>query len=258
MRNKTVVFGRGLLGSKYEGRENTIVVPHSDCDISSWFDVRAVLEHHTPLVVINCAGVVPKGDPALEDMVKTNALGPYILASECERMNVKLVHVSTNCVFGPSEGWHTEIDIPTADDFYGITKLLGEQTEYPALTVRTSFVGLPDPGGRGLLHWASTVEDNIIGYDKVAWNGTTTKELISKLDTMIESDMSGLFHIYSLETTTKYQLLVYANEIFGWNKRIFPESGLETDYRVENRTLASICDVGKIDKPIKQQLQELL
>ena len=257
---KTLVFGDGLLGSKYKGRPDTVVISHAECDITSWYDVRATMEHHTPSTVINCAGMVPKAKTDKEmDMVKANALGPHILYRECERQLCHFVQVSTDCVFDGKSGWNSEIDMPNASSVYGISKWLGEQTEFPHLTVRASFVGIDDPKGRGLLHWAQNTSDIIVGYDKVIWNGVTTKELVAKLDLMITENRTGLYHIHSKIGTTKHQLLVDANEIFGWGKTIIAQSSVVgTTIVVENRLLSSLSNVGVVDKLIKDQLKELV
>lgn len=257
---KTLVFGDGLLGSRYLGRKDTVVLSRADCDITSWFDVRGALEHYDPTIVINCAGVVNRSGLRAYQMMRTNALGPKILRAECDRLNAKLVQISTDCVFdGRSIIPYVETDMPNADDDYGVSKFLGEQTEYPHLTIRTSFVGLPDPKGRGLLNWAAQAEE-ITGYDHVFWNGTTNKELVDVLDNLIRHDYSGLYHIYSSQIVTKFQLLVTANEIFGWGKTIKRWSDYNT---VEDRTRYMVLDslnpeVGQIDKPIYDQLKELV
>lgn len=256
---KTLVFGSGLLGSVFVDREDTTVLTHEECDITSWFDVRAAIEHYDPTIVINCAGVVPKTGKTGLEMFRVNALGPHILCEECDRVNAKLIQISTNCVFnGKTDIGYTEVDLPTAEDDYGVSKLLGEHYEYPHLTIRTSFVGLPDPSGRGLLHWAGTTKEKVIGYDHVMWNGTTTLELVRRIERFIQYDVSGLFHVYSAEVISKYQLLLLANEAFGWGIPILPQSGVQACYLSEHKVLDSITpEVGRIDTPIMEQLYEL-
>ena len=61
-----------------------------------------------------------------------------------EKLNFKLIHFSTDCVFDGKIGLYKETDIPLPQDFYGLSKLLGELKSKKNLTIRTS------------IHWART------------------------------------------------------------------------------------------------------
>ena len=66
---------------------------------------------------------------------------PHQLAQICREKNIRLIHMSTDCVFSGNKGIYTENDPSDADDLYGKTKFLGE-VDYPGcLTIRTSIIG---------------------------------------------------------------------------------------------------------------------
>lgn len=242
-----LVFGDGLLGNIL--RDRCVVLSHKECDITNRYAIRAALRKYKPKVVINCAGIVPKRNDKLDVMYQVNAVGPLNIEEECFGC-CKFVQISTNCVFNGLYGNYTEKDVPDPRDNYGWSKLLGERGD---LVIRTSFIGLPDNGKRGLLYWLQHAE-HIVGYDGVAWNGVTHLTLRKLLYQYIDEGREGLFHIYS-EPTTKYDILVAANEIFGFNKTIIPESSTRLTVHLENKTLNSIYN--EPEKPIKEQLQEM-
>jgi dTDP-4-dehydrorhamnose reductase len=215
----TVVLGaKGLLGSHLCQLYPVIGLDKSQCDITKRSDLFTMLLTHRPTTIINCSGITPKGG---KNFYQVNAYGPKLLETLCEPFGTRIIHVSTNCVFSGVRGNRTEAHFPDPKDDYGMSKYLGEITRRPHLTIRTSFVGLPDPNGRGLLAWAEG-QENIRGYRHYSWNGLTTVELAKQImEFYVPSKVSGLVHLFA-ETISKFELLTTAQEVFGWDKIITP------------------------------------
>lgn len=257
----TLVLGStGLLGSTLAVYHNVIAIPHSECDITDPVSVTTMFGKYKPEIVINCAGVVPKVVSQVGDMqtLRTNALGPKLLRAACKEYQTRLIQISTDCVFAGSMGNYTENSLPNPVDIYGMSKYLGEVYDPPHLTIRTSFIGLPDPGCRGLLHWASK-QSQAVGWDQVWWNGLTTVEFGNILfNKILPSQISGVLHLYG-ETVSKYDILVQAKEIYGWNLEILQESKLINSpvRHTGNRTLASNYPEFQTSKSLAQMLQEM-
>lgn len=255
-----VVLGTtGLLGSTLATHFNVQAVSHAKCDITDPVSIAAMFGQYHPTTVINCAGIVPKAveTAGIMQTFAVNALGPKLLQKACEEANARLIHISTDCIFSGTFGNYDEESIPNPPDIYGLSKYLGEVAE-PHLTVRTSFIGLPDAGTRGLLAWAQK-HDVLVGYDRVYWNGLTTLELGKIIfKKLIPEGTTGLVHLYG-ERVTKYELLLKAAEVFGWNKTIIRESdvdNIETKH-AGDRTLASLYPQYQTDKSLIQQLYEM-
>ena len=111
-----------------------------ECDLEGAVDP---LLYCSPDVVINCAGIIKQQGAAQAAMsyIRVNALAPHVLADLCERWGARLIQLSTDCVFSGRVGHYAEADIPDPVDLYDRSKLLGEVTRAPHLTVRTSFIG---------------------------------------------------------------------------------------------------------------------
>lgn len=118
-----------------------------ELDITDVDQVKRALNIHKPQVFFNFAAYtqvdLAESEPEKAGLV--NCLGPAILAQECKKRNILLVHISTDYVFdGTKSGPYTVEDEPNPINVYGKTKLEGERAiaentdEY--LIIRTSWV----------------------------------------------------------------------------------------------------------------------
>lgn len=87
---------------------------------------------HQPDTVINCAAFtnVDGCETARDAAFKVNAIGPRNLALACEKVNARLIHISTDYVFPGTANGGVALDecaVPAPISAYGQTKLLGEQ-----------------------------------------------------------------------------------------------------------------------------------
>ena len=256
--SEIIVIGAGLLGSHIAKVYDLPVLSHEDIDITEPFDIDAVLVKYRPNVVINAAGIVPKSPVYMDVMqtLKVNAQGPKLLASACDEWGSRLVQISTNCVYSGNKGGYDEVEIPNPPDLYAMSKYLGEVTEYPHLTVRTSFVGYPDPKGRGLLAWAAQ-QSQVVGYDKYMWNGLTATELARVLmEVVIPLKLSNIIHLFG-PTLSKYDLLQQAKEVYQWSYHLVKESDVEENPHQKNMTLMSELPDIQTKKSFQQQLEEM-
>lgn len=107
-----------------------INVDIDDLDITNLKEVQKYLYIEKPDIVINSAAYtnVDGCEENCELAFKVNALGPRNLAIACEKINAKLIHISTDYVF-PGNGTepYKEYDTPRPISVYGKTKLLGEE-----------------------------------------------------------------------------------------------------------------------------------
>jgi dTDP-4-dehydrorhamnose reductase len=198
--------------------------------------IRSAINEINPEVIVNCIGIV-KQLPAAQDPLQSiaiNALFPHQLAKICIQKNIRLIHMSTDCVFSGNKGNYTETDPSDADDLYGKTKFLGE-LDYPGcLTIRTSIIGRELDTSHGLIEWFLSQEGRIIlGYKKAIFSGLTTLA-ISEIIAEIISDhprLSGIYQIAS-EPISKFDLLNLVKKTYGMKIRIDPDETI-----INNRSL---------------------
>src|SRR5687767_2025178 len=83
--------------------------------------IREILETLMPDAVVNGVGIIKQRDEAKQAIpsIQINALFPHQLANLCLERNIRLIHLSTDCVFSGLRGNYSEIDIPDPIDLYG-------------------------------------------------------------------------------------------------------------------------------------------
>lgn len=110
----------------------TDVTAFEKLDITDLEEVEVFVENNKPDVIINCAAytAVDKAEEDLKLARKINADGPRNLAIASRNNNCKLVHISTDYVFGGNlslDKEYKEDDPKAPETVYGVTKLEGEK-----------------------------------------------------------------------------------------------------------------------------------
>tara|TARA_A100001035_G_scaffold279980_1_gene283360 strand:- start:31914 stop:32765 length:852 start_codon:yes stop_codon:yes gene_type:complete len=187
-------------------------------------------------LIINCAGIT-KHNPEIKDFNKAlylNSVFPKNLSEICKNMNIRFIHLSSDCVFSGKAKMYDEDSIKDAKDFYGITKSLGEINDSNNLTIRTSTIGHEINTSYGLLNWFLK-QDECLGYKNAIFSGPTTLELSKIIRDLIipNKKLTGILNI-SAEPIDKYSLL----EII--KKTYFLKTTINPSYEVKiNRSLNS-------------------
>lgn len=183
--------------------------------------IATIIGRLKPDVVVNCIGIVKQRDQAKEAIasIRINALFPQLLARICRDNDIRLIQISTDCVFSGNRGAYTESDNPDPVDLYGRSKLLGEVTENGCITLRLSIIGWELGSKQGLLEWfASQRNTQITGYRRAIYTGLSTTTAAGLIRDLIERwpDLEGIYHVASLPIS-KYDLLIQLKDRLGWH-----------------------------------------
>ena len=194
--------------------------------------VAQAIESVRPDVVVSCIGVVKQRGEAKDPIVSltVNSLFPHRVAAFCASAGVRLIHISTDCVFAGRTGGYRESDETDATDLYGRTKQLGEVAGPGALTLRTSIIGRELATSQGLVEWFLSQKDRAPGFTRAIFSGLTTIELSRVILQVIgrHADLEGLYHVAS-NPINKYDLLVLMNRAFGRGLTIDPDDSVRID-----------------------------
>ncbi len=204
------------------------VVPLSrtDIDLARPETIGPAVAAHRPDVFVNCAAynLVDKAEAEPDAAFAVNDFGVRVLAQACQTIWAKLVHFSTDYVFGADERRNTplaEADPPGPVSRYGASKLRGEQHALEAgannLAIRTcGLYGVWGSGGKGgnfvetMLRLAGqgkplkVVDDQRCTPSYTADVAAATVELIAR-------GAAGLYHVVNSGDCTWYE---FAAEIF--------------------------------------------
>lgn len=180
-------------------------------------------------VLINCIGVLNENcDINFENCFFLNSQLPHLIAHGIflKKINCKIIHLSTDCVFSGREGQYKEHHHKDGSSLYSISKSIGEINYGKNLTIRTSIIG-PEirENSIGLMDWFLTQQSKEIeGYKSVFWSGVTTLELAKAIHFIIENEIFGLIHLTNGKSISKFQLLGLINKVFLNNDKIIREN----------------------------------
>ena len=92
-------------------------------------------------VIINCMGTIKPRVDQLGDLnaVVVNSVFPRILAELSKKLDFKVIHPTTDCVYSGKKGNYDESDVYDVYDVYGMSKALGESDD--VCVIRTSIIG---------------------------------------------------------------------------------------------------------------------
>ncbi|GAI54433.1 unnamed protein product, partial [marine sediment metagenome] len=212
---KVAVIGvGGQLGSDLRRELSPFaLVPltHSEIEITDMNSVKQAFNKHQPDVIINTAAFhrVDDCESNQDKAFSINALGARNVAVVTQKLGAKLVHISTDYIFGgesePRTTPYTEFDIPLPPNLYGKSKLAGEELVQHLcprhFIVRTSgLFGVAGASGKGgnfvetMLRLAQERDELRVVNDQV-FSPTSTRDLARKIAQLIDTDYYGIFHI---------------------------------------------------------------
>lgn len=238
---KVMVIGAGgQLGSdvcKELGAFELVPLLHADIEITDMASVKAAFQKHRPDVVINTAAYhqPDQCEDNPDKAFRVNALGPRNLAVAAQESGAKLVHLSSDYVFGGEEGRtvpYTEFDAPSPINVVGRAKLAGEsliQHLCPRyFIVRVSGVfGRLGRSGKGpnfvetMLKLGRERSELRVVNDQV-FSPTCAPEAAGKIARLIPTDSYGIFHITNQGQCSWYEFSVEILRLAGIRTPVIP------------------------------------
>jgi len=191
----------GALGSELEMIFPDSISPtHKEFDICDLSAVKDFFNKHKIDIVIHAAALTTvRGCEENKSLaMQVNVEGTRNLVSEFKNSNPdgKFVYISTACVFDGHSEMYDENSIPYPENFYSLTKLLGEcdvKSFSNSLIIRTNFVA------RKKWPYPKAFTDRFGTYlfsDQVA-NG---------IHEVIQNNLDGIIHIVGDEKISMYDL----------------------------------------------------
>ena len=213
--------GHALM-QKLKGYELTGLT-RQDCDLTNPDQIKQVIDHHQPDLIINPAAYTKvdqaEGEPELAFQINRDA--PKVMADKAREYNIPFIHFSTDYVFdGEKEGAYVETDPTYPLSIYGKSKCAGEEAveavDGQTYIFRTSWI-YSNRGQNFYLtmkrlshgHGAIKVVSDQVG---VPTSSSFIAEQIEKIIPQLSENNTGLYHLTPQESCSWYD---FARQIIG-------------------------------------------
>lgn len=200
-------------------------------DLENFNILENFIINYKPNIIINCAGkLITASNKTPKDAIYLNAYFPHLLMKIADKVNSKIIHISTDCVFSGSKGSYSEYEIKDGLSTYSKTKSLGELNSNKHLTLRTSVIGPElDLNGEELFNWFMCQKKTIEGYTGSIWSGVSTIVLARMLKKCIDQELTGIYNITTNTPINKFDLLSIINQFRTDKININPVIGVKSD-----------------------------
>ncbi|MFH1191707.1 MAG: sugar nucleotide-binding protein [Candidatus Omnitrophota bacterium] len=200
---KILILGKGFIGERLQKELNCQI---TDVFIKSFQDAQKIIEQYKPEIIINCIGITGKSNVDdceldIDGVLLGNSFIPVILAEACLRDRIKLVHISSGCIFNYDYKKNNPIKEQSEDYFfklfYSRSKIYAERPlkalarDYNILITRIRILLLNAQHPKNVL-------DKLIKYQKVidiANSVTYIPDFIQAIKHLIKIDARGVYNV---------------------------------------------------------------
>ncbi len=250
MENKILIFGKGFVGNRLQEELGCAI---SSKKIYAFKDAEEEVKQFNPAVIINCIGHIGRNvDDCELDKDKTlmaNTFVPIILAEVALRYGIRLIHISSGCIYH----FDYSNDKPVSEEkmpdffelFYSRTKIYSDAAletlmgKYPVLILRIRVPLDNRPHPRNIL-------TKLINYKKIINlpnSLTYIPDFAKALKHLIEIKASGIYNVVN-KGSLKYE------ELLDTYRKHVPDFKYETiDYKALNLVRTNlILSVDKLEE----------
>ena len=231
-------------------------------DITKKDDVFALIDDFKPSIIINCAAYtsVDNAESEKKNARDVNVNGLLNLVNNCNN-KTKIIHISSDYVFDGSKGEYLEDDPTFPINYYGKTKLesenilIGSNLEY--LIIRPNVLYSNDLSQKHFLSWVvnslSNEQEINVATDQIS-NPTYIPDLLQVISDSILLDCSGIYHIGSENSLSRYDFANEICDVFGLkNDFLIPVKSISLNQRAK-RPFNSSLSCEKIQSEMNIEL----
>lgn len=223
----------GMLGSDLREvlkNQELIVTGSKDLDITDEEKVVEFVCENSPELVINAAAYTAVDDceTHYDDAYAVNAIGPKNLAIACNKLDIPLVHISTDYVFdGTKRTPLIEADKLGPQSAYGKTKLAGEEfiqeNTDKYFILRTAWLyGLHGNNFVKTMLDLAENHDEITVVDDQVGSPTYSFDLAVAITNLLYSDKYGIYHVTNEGECSWYEFAKLIFELSNIDVKVVP------------------------------------
>lgn len=225
-------------------------------DITDKNSVDSIVLETRPDVIINTAAMtqVDHCETEREKCWLSNVTAVSYLVEVCGQLNIKLIHVSTDFIFDGKEGPLKEDATPGPVNYYGESKLAGEEIIQKSTIewaiIRTVLVyGITSDLSRSnIVLWVKQSLENgkVINVVNDQWRTPTLAEDLAMGCYLVASKKAeGIFHISGEVMMTPYDIALTTAKFFNLDKSLIKSTDSNTFKQPAARPLKTGFDISK-------------
>jgi len=195
-------------------------------DITNAYEISNLFKTVKPDIVVHTAAEtnVDKCETQREHAWKINVEGTRNLAIACSKTNTKIVYISTDYVFDGAKGNYNEQDSPNPVNYYGVTKLEGENqvTKHCKnhAILRTSVLYGWHPWKKNFATWVISQlrQSNEVTVVEDHYNTPTLADNLAEIAVEVaQRNLQGLLHTSGKERISRYEFAKQIAKTFDSN-----------------------------------------
>ncbi len=247
-------LGKSIKASSINSFHNFFFKNKNELDITDYNSLDKFVKNNRINFIINCAAFtnVNKSEKNKLLAKKINHFAVENIAKLCDKLNIKLIHISTDYVFdGKKNKPYVENDITNPVNYYGFTKLAGErailnQNLKNSLIIRTSLL---------YSHYGNNFVSKIIKkinssknfsvvnkYYSSPTNSTDLSNVILSIINKINCEKTEIYHFSNTGFCSRFELAIKINKFLKGKSEI---GFLDNNPNSTKRPLFSALDSNK-------------
>jgi dTDP-4-dehydrorhamnose reductase len=210
---------------------------YTQLDVTNKSDVKSLITSFRPDIIINGAAMtnVDACETQRELAWKVNVMGVENLVEVSRRIDCTLFHLSTDYVFDGKNGPYKESDRVNPINYYGKTKLAGENailaggissTIIRTIVVYGTGINVKNNFALWVVNRLRAGEAIRCVEDQIA-NPTHVSDLSAGILKAIERERTGLYHICGADAVSRYEFAMKVAEVFGLDASLI--EGVKSD-----------------------------
>ena len=212
-------------------------IPFIETDISRADGRAGLIDRAGASAVLHAAAIasIEEAEQNPELAWRLNVEASADLAAQAAERGAAFVYISTDAVFDGDAGSYDETAEPTPATEYGRTKLAGERAVLEAnpnaIVARVNFYGWSPSGTRSLaefFHTRLARGETVRGFTDTVVSTLYVGHLVEVLAALVESGASGVHHVVSSESTSKFDFGRRLAAGFGFDPELV-QPALSTD-----------------------------
>ena len=263
MDEKVLILGKGYLGTRLQEQFRCAL---SQRRVTSLADAERIIRYFRPDVLINCIGYhgtknIDDCDRSPDRTIQANTIVPLLLGEAAIKSGIRLVHISSGCLFHYQSG-QSHIKEEASPDFfetlYARTKIYADlaltnlSKKYPILTLRIRLPLDDRPHPFNLLNKLLQFQSVIDQPSSI----TYIPDFLNAMEHLIRIKATGVYNIINPGSISFINILkIYQKFVPGHRYRIITPEQLKNKRAIVLLSARKLIQSGFPIRPIQQVIE---